>query len=342
MRHGRHPALASVVVIGAGAWGTALAVLMAKRYPRVSLWVYEASLASEMERARENRLYLPGIKIPAPVQPTSSLEKALTGQPLAIFVVPSHAFRTIVEQSLPHLNPQALVVSATKGIEVQSLATMSRIMNEVLPSGQRSRLAVLSGPSFAREVVAGRPTAIVAAAEDPEVARAVQRAVSGDALRVYAGTDVLGVELGGAVKNVIAIAAGVLDGLELGPNARAALITRGLAEMTRLGVAMGAQAATFAGLAGMGDLILTCTGDLSRNRRVGLGLARGRRLDEILASLGAVAEGVNTCRSAVALAERHGVEMPICRAVHRVLFKGQDPGEAVAQLMTRELRFEGE
>jgi len=342
MRHDRHPALSSVVVIGAGAWGTALAVLLAKRHPRVSLWVYEGSLASEMERARENRLYLPGIRIPAPVQPTSSLEKALTGQHLAIFVVPSHVFRTIVEQALPHLDPQALVVSATKGIEVQSLATMSRIMDELLPSGQHSRIAVLSGPSFAREVVAGRPTAIVAAAKDPEVARAVQHAVSGDALRVYAGTDVLGVELGGAVKNVIAIAAGVLDGLELGPNARAALITRGLAEMGRLGVVMGAQATTFAGLAGMGDLILTCTGDLSRNRRVGLGLARGGRLDEILANLGAVAEGVNTCRSTVALAERHGVEMPICRAVHRVLFEGQDPAEAVAQLMTRELRFEGD
>jgi len=295
-----------------------------------------------MERTRENRIYLPGIKIPAPVQPTSSLEEALVSQQLAIFVVPSHVFRTVVEQALPHLDSQALVVSATKGIEVQSLATMSRIMDEVLPSGQRSRIAVLSGPSFAGEAVAGRPTAIVAAAKDPEVARAVQHAVSGNDLRVYAGTDVLGVELGGAVKNVIAIAAGVLDGLELGLNARAALITRGLAEMRRLGVAMGAQAATFAGLAGMGDLLLTCTGDLSRNRQVGLGLARGRRLDEILANLGAVAEGVNTCRSAVALAGRHGVETPICRAVHRVLFEGQAPREAVAQLMTRELRFEGD
>lgn len=342
MRHDRDPVLASVVVIGAGAWGTALAVLLAERYPRVSLWVYEASLASEMERARENHLYLPGIKIPAPVQPTASLEKALTGQHLAIFAVPSHAFRRIVERALPHLDSQALVVSATKGIEVQNLATMSRIMSEVLPSAHRSRIAVLSGPSFAREVVAGRPTAIVAAAEDPEVARTVQHAVSGNALRVYAGTDVLGVELGGAVKNVVAIAAGVLDGLDLGPNARAALITRGLAEMTRLGVAMRAQEATFAGLAGMGDLILTCTGDLSRNRRVGLGLARGMRLDEILANLGAVAEGVNTCRSVVALAARHGVEMPICRAVHRVLFEGQAPGEAVVQLMTRGLRFEAD
>jgi glycerol-3-phosphate dehydrogenase (NAD(P)+) len=261
---------------------------------------------------------------------------------LVIFVVPSHAFRGVLEQARGHLGPRPLVVSATKGIEVQSLSTMSGIMRDMLSPMHHPQLAVLSGPGFAREVVAGRPTAIVAAAKDAEVARAVQRAISGNALRVYAGTDPLGVELGGAVKNVIAIAAGVVDGLHLGPNARAALITRGLAEIARLGVAMGAEAATFAGLAGMGDLILTCTDDLSRNRRVGLGLARGSRLEDILAGLGAVAEGVNTCRSTVALAERHRVEMPICRAVHRVLFEGQDPRGAVVQLMTRELRFEGE
>lgn len=338
----RRASLESVAVIGAGAWGTGLAVILAERYARVSLWVFEASLAVEMGRTRENSPYLPGVRIPPAVEPTSQLGTALAGQRLVIFVVPSHAFRAVLVQAQPHVDPQALVVSATKGIEVGSLSTMSRIMREVLPPAQHPRLAVLSGPGFAREVVAGRPTAIVAAAEEAEVARTVQRAVSGNALRVYAGTDPLGVELGGAVKNVIAIAAGVVDGLRLGPNARAALITRGLAEITRLGVAMGAQAATFAGLAGMGDLILTCTDDLSRNRRVGLGLAKGLRLDDILAGLGAVAEGVNTCRSGAALAERHGVEMPICRAVHRVLFEGQDPREAVVQLMTRELKFEGE
>jgi glycerol-3-phosphate dehydrogenase (NAD(P)+) len=234
------------------------------------------------------------------------------------------------------------VVSATKGIEVQSLCTMSRIMSEVLPPAQHGRLAVLSGPSFAREVVARHPTAIVAAAREAAVSLEVQQAVSGAALRVYASTDPLGVELGGAVKNVIAIAAGVVDGLGLGLNARAALITRGLAEMTRLGVAMGADSRTFAGLAGMGDLILTCTGDLSRNRRLGLGLAKGTRLETHLATCRAVAEGVNTCRSVVALADRHGVQMPICRAVHRVLFDRQDPREAVGALMTRELRFESD
>ena len=338
----RRTPLESVAVVGAGAWGTALAVILAERYARVSLWVFEAALAAEIDQRRENAAYLPGVGIPQAVRPTSSLEAALSGQRLAIFVVPSHAFRGVLERARLHLDPRALTVSATKGIEVQSLSTMSGIMREVLPPVHHPRLAVLSGPGFAREVVVGRPTAIVAAAADGEVARTVQRAISGNALRVYAGTDPLGVELGGAVKNVIAIAAGAVDGLNLGPNARAALITRGLAEITRLGVAMGAEAKTFAGLAGMGDLILTCTSDLSRNRRVGMALAKGSRLEGFLAGLGAVAEGVNTCRSTVALAERHGVEMPICRAVHRVLFEGQDPRQAVGQLMTRELRFEGE
>jgi glycerol-3-phosphate dehydrogenase (NAD(P)+) len=219
---------------------------------------------------------------------------------------------------------------------------MSQIMREVLDSMHHPRLAVLSGPSFAREVVNRRPTAVVAAADDPAVARRVQHALSGGPLRVYAGTDPLGVELGGAIKNVIAIAAGIVDGLALGTNARAALVTRGLAEMTRLGVAVGAEARTFAGLAGMGDLILTCTGDLSRNRTLGRKLAEGARPAEVLAGSRTVAEGVNACRSVRRLAERHSVEMPICEAVHRVLFEAQDAREAVEQLMSRDLRFEGE
>jgi glycerol-3-phosphate dehydrogenase (NAD(P)+) len=334
--------LNSLAVIGAGAWGTTLAGVLAERYSRVHLWVFEADLAAEIARTRENAVYLPGVQLPEAVFPTASLEAALSGQPMAIFVVPSHAFRGILETARAFLDPKALAVSATKGIEVETLSSMSQVMREVLPSEHHRRLAVLSGPSFAREVASRRPTAIVVAAADPGVAQAVQHAVSGDSLRVYAGTDPLGVELGGAVKNVIAIAAGVVDGLALGLNARAALITRGLAEMTRLGVTMGAEARTFAGLAGMGDLILTCTGDLSRNRRVGLELARGVKLTDILSASRAIAEGINTCRSTVGLAERHGVEMPICRAVHRVLFEGQDPRVAVVQLMTRELRFEAE
>jgi len=334
--------LESVAVVGAGAWGTSLACTLAGRFRQVGLWVYEADLAEEMARTRENAVYLPGIQLPPAVLPTSSLERVLADQTFVILVVPSHVFRRVLEEARQHLRADAVVVSATKGIETESLCTMSQMMQETLPPVYHSRVAVLSGPSFAREVAARLPTAVVAAAADPEVARAVQHAMSGGPLRVYAGTDPLGVELGGAVKNVIAIAAGIEDGLELGTNARAALITRGLAEMTRLGAAMGARAATFAGLAGMGDLILTCTGDLSRNRTLGKRLAAGVSLSEAQGLSRAVAEGVNTCRSVVRLADRHGVEMPICRAVHRVLFDGQDPRGAVVELMTRELRFEGD
>jgi glycerol-3-phosphate dehydrogenase (NAD(P)+) len=332
----------AVAVVGAGAWGTTLATILGERYPRVNLWVFEADLALEIQQIRENRVYLPDVRIPDTVQATSSLAEALTGAGLVLLVVPSHVFRRVVSDATAHLLPQALVVSATKGIEVSTLATMSEILAEILPPIHYPRLAVLSGPSFAREVARRRPTAVVAAARDPSVAEGVQRMVSGGALRVYAGLDPRGVELGGAVKNVIAIAAGMVDGLGLGLNARAALITRGLAEMTRLGVAMGAQPTTFAGLAGMGDLILTATGDLSRNRRVGIEVAKGRGLPELLAGTKSVAEGVNTCKSVVQLAERHRIEMPISRAVHRILFEMQEPREAVIQLMTRGLRFEGE
>jgi glycerol-3-phosphate dehydrogenase (NAD(P)+) len=304
--------------------------------------VYEAELAAAMRQSRENGLYLPGVRLPEAVAPTASLPEALAGAELVLFVVPSHVFRRVAEAAAAAMPAQALVVSATKGIEVETLATMSEVLLASLPPIHHARIAVLSGPSFAAEVARRRPTAVVAAARHPDVAAGLQRAVSGGPLRVYAGLDPLGVELGGAVKNVIAIAAGIVDGLDLGLNARAALISRGLAEMTRLGVSMGARAATFAGLAGMGDLILTATGDLSRNRRLGMALARGETLASLLAASRAVAEGVNSCRSAVRLADRQGVEMPIARAVHRVLFEGQDPRESVSQLMNRDLRFEEE
>jgi glycerol-3-phosphate dehydrogenase (NAD(P)+) len=331
----------SVAVVGAGAWGTALASVLAERYAAVPLWVFEPELAEQMARTRENGVYLPGVRLPEPVRPTSSLEAALTGRALAILVVPSHVFRGVLRQARDWLAPDALLVSATKGIEVEGLTTMSGVMRELL-AGRPARQAVLSGPSFAREVAERRPTAVVAAAADPDVAVAAQTALSGGPLRIYANTDPLGVELCGAVKNVIAIAAGVVDGLGLGTNARAALVTRGLAEITRLGLALGGKAATFAGLAGMGDLILTCTGDLSRNRRLGLELARGAGLQDVLATSRAVAEGVNTCRAILRLAEKHDIEMPICRAVHRVLFEGERPEEAVDRLMSRDLRFEDE
>lgn len=342
MRGGAPERGGSAAVVGAGAWGTTLALLLAERVSSVTLWVYEPELAEGIARTRENALYLPGVRLPENILPTSSLEAAVGGQPLVVFVPPSHAARRVFEWSRSALSGSALLVSATKGIEVETLCTMSQVMQQVLPPVHHPRLAAVSGPSFAKEVAAGLPTAVVAAARDAEVARAVQRRLSGGALRVYASTDVLGVELGGSVKNVIAIAAGVVDGLGLGTNARAALITRGLAEIARLGAALGARPATFAGLAGMGDLVLTCTGDLSRNRTLGRRLAEGKPMEEILAATRTVAEGVNTCRSVVGLAERLGVEMPICQATHRVLFERQEPREAVVQLMTRDLRFEEE
>jgi glycerol-3-phosphate dehydrogenase (NAD(P)+) len=334
--------LDAVAVVGAGAWGTSLACVLGERYREVTLWVYEADLAKNMARTRENAVYLPGGQLPQTVRPTSSLDEVVHGKELVIVVVPSHVFRGIIGRAVPALSAGVILVSATKGLEVTSLCTMSQIMREVLAPVHRPRLSVLSGPSFAREVVERRPTAVVAAADDPAIARRVQHALSGGPLRVYAGTDPLGVELGGAIKNVIAIAAGIVDGLALGTNARAALVTRGLAEMTRLGVAMGAEARTFAGLAGMGDLILTCTGDLSRNRTLGRKLAEGAQPAKLVAGSRTVAEGVNACRSVRRLAERHAVEMPICAAVHRVLFEAQDAREAAEQLMSRDLRFEGE
>ena len=330
---------ASLAVVGAGAWGTALAVVLAARHPDVPLWVYETDLAQQMERTRENPVYLPGVRLPPAVRPTNALE-SLADRDLVLVVVPSHAFRAVLERCREFLRPDALVVTATKGLEVGTLKTMSQLARDVLPSSGHGRVAVLSGPSFAAEVAAGRPTALVGAAADVGIARIVQQTVSGDSLRVYAGTDPLGAEIGGAVKNVIAIAAGIADGLGLGPNARAALLTRGLAEMMRLGTALGARPRTLAGLAGMGDLILTCTSDLSRNRRLGLAVAGGARLEEYLASSRSVAEGVNACRSTLMLARLHGIEMPICQAVQQVLFDGEDPRRVVPQLMARDLKFE--
>ncbi len=331
-----------IAVIGAGAWGTALASILGRRFAQVRLWVFEAELAAAMAKTRENTLYLPGVQLPETVTPSSDLCRTLTACHLALFVVPSPVFRRVAEEATSHIPSDALIASATKGLEDGTFATMSQILETVIPIAHGRPPCVVSGPSFAREVAEGRPTAVVAAARDADVAERVQLLLSGGPLRVYAGRDPLGVELGGAIKNVIAIAAGVVDGLQLGTNARAALITRGVAEMTRLGVAVGADARTFAGLAGMGDLILTATGDLSRNRTLGKEMAAGKHLADILARSRAVVEGVNACRSVIGLAQRHGVDMPISRAVCRVLFDGQNPREAVNDLMTRELRFEAD
>jgi glycerol-3-phosphate dehydrogenase (NAD(P)+) len=327
-------------VIGAGSWGTTLANLLAKKGLPVTLWAYETELAETIRNRRENDLFLPGIELDASLACTNSLEEAVAGAGLVLLVVPTQVLRGVVREMLPHLPAEALVVSASKGIELDTLQLVSQIYEELLPEHIYRRFSVLSGPSFAREVAREMPTAVVAAARDEEVARQVQRLFSTDYFRVYTNSDVIGVELGGAIKNVIAIAAGVSDGLGFGSNTRAALITRGLAEMSRLGRALGGDAHTFSGLAGMGDLVLTCTGDLSRNRSVGLALGQGRSLDEILGEMRMVAEGVKTAESAWNLAKKLGVEMPIIQKVHQLLYEGKPAREAVLELMTRNLKSE--
>ncbi len=331
-----------VAVIGAGAWGTALAIHVARAGYAPRLWVYEPELLGILGRTRENSWYLPGVRVPDAVRPVASLVEAVAGADVVLVAVPSHVVRRVATDLARHLEPTARVVSATKGIEEQRFARVSEILAEVLPAPQRERVAVLSGPTFALEVAQGQPTAAVLAAADAGLARALQRALATPGFRLYTQTDVTGVELGGALKNVMAIAAGICDGLELGANARAALLTRGLAEMTRLGVALGARPRTFAGLAGVGDLILTCTGQLSRNRKLGLALAEGATLTEWQAGTRAVAEGVLTTRAAVALARKVGVATPIATEVGAVLFEGKPPREALTSLLNREVRPEEE
>lgn len=328
-------------VIGAGSWGTTLADLLAKKGHEVTLWAYEAELVEEMSRQGTNSLFLPGIRLSPRLGFTGSLGEAVAGKDLLLFVVPSQVVRTVLAAVIPHIPAEAVIVSASKGIELNTLATISQVYAELLPPPLYRNFAVLSGPSFAREVALEMPTAVVAAAEEPAVAVRVQQVFTSSWFRVYTNSDVVGVELGGAIKNVIAIAAGITDGLGFGHNTRAALITRGLAEMCRLGLAMGAQAATFYGLAGMGDLVLTCTGDLSRNRSVGIRLGQGMRLEQILAEMRMVAEGVKTTESAWNLARRLGVEMPITEQVYRVLYEDKPAREAVIELMTRDLKAEG-
>jgi glycerol-3-phosphate dehydrogenase (NAD(P)+) len=328
-------------VIGAGSWGTTLADLLAKKGFAVTLWAYEAELVTRMRTEHENHLYLPGFRLSEKLEFTTELAEAAADKKLLLLVPPSQLMRNVVTKAASTIAPDTLVVSASKGIENDTLLPMSSVLEEILPAPLVERLAFLSGPSFAREVAAGMPTAVVAAARRQEAAREVQEIFSTEAFRVYTNSDVIGVELGGAIKNVIALAAGVSDGLGFGYNTRAALITRGLAEIARLGVAMGADPATFAGLAGMGDLVLTCTGDLSRNRSVGMELGRGRKLDEILAGMTMVAEGVKTTLSTFQLAGRLGVEAPITEQMYRILYEDKDPRQAVSDLMLRELKPEG-
>ena len=331
----------SIGVIGAGSWGTTLADMLAKKGHRVTLWAYEPELVSEMQTGRENSIYLPGIRLADNLMFTGSLEEALRGKELLLFVVPSQVVRRVLLDAVAHISPDSIVVSASKGIEVESLKLVSQVYEETLPEALYRRFAVLSGPSFAREVALEMPTAVVAAAADPLVAKGVQDAFTCNFFRVYTNSDLVGVELGGAVKNVIAIAAGISDGLGFGSNTRAALITRGLAEIARLGQALGARSETFAGLAGMGDLVLTCTGDLSRNRSVGIQLGQGRTLAEILAEMRMVAEGVKTTESTCLLARKLGVEMPIAFKVNEILYHDRPARDAVIELMSRDLKAEG-
>ena len=327
-----------LAIIGAGAWGTALSSVLSPRFEAVRLWVYEADLADRMVVSRVNDVYLPGFPLAPNVLPTRNLETAVSGADVVLSVMPSPVVRGLYTQIAGLVGPGVPLVSATKGLEAGSLLRLSQVIAET--SGHATRVAVLSGPSFAREVAAGSPTALVVAAQDADLARELQAAFSGPTFRVYASTDLPGVEIGGALKNVIAIGAGICDGLHLGHNATAALITRGLAELTRLAVALGGKPETLAGLAGLGDLVLTCTGDLSRNRQVGMKLASGLTLSGILSSTTAVAEGVKTTAVARELAERHNVEMPIVEEMHAVLNSSRQPAEAIRRLMSRSLRSE--
>jgi len=329
--------MSAVAVLGGGSWGTTLADLLARRGHGVRLWAHEPDVVAAINERHENPVFLPGCELAHSVVAIPDAAMAARGAEVIVTVAPSHVLRRVVEQARPGIGPRALVVSATKGIEPTSLKLMSAVLEEVLPGHP---VTAISGPSFALEVFQQQPTAVVAASRDEATARAVQAVFATPRFRVYSSADVIGVELAGALKNVIAIAAGILEGLGLGNNPRAALITRGLAEMTRLGVAMGADPLTFAGLAGMGDLILTTTGTLSRNRSLGVALARGQTLADYTAAHRTVAEGVNTARGALALAEQVGTELPICAQVSSILFEDKPPRQAVEALMERTLKSE--
>ncbi|HEY7481251.1 MAG TPA: NAD(P)H-dependent glycerol-3-phosphate dehydrogenase [Gemmatimonadales bacterium] len=329
--------MTGIAVLGAGSWGTTLANLLACKDAEVRLWAFEPEVVEAVNRDRENPLFLPGVSLSPRIRAFADVRESVTGAAVIVSAPPSHAVRSVIGSLGDAVAPGALVVSATKGIETDSLALMSQVFAECLP---QVRFTVLSGPSFAAEVCQGQPTAVVAAARVEADARAAQEVFATPAFRVYRNLDVIGVELAGALKNVIAVAAGIAEGLGMGHNPRAALITRGLAEITRLGMAMGADPLTFAGLAGMGDLVLTTTGSLSRNRSLGVALAQGQSFEEYRATHRSVAEGANTSLAGAALGRRLDIELPITQQVCEVLFRGKAPREAIAQLMGRELKSE--
>ncbi len=328
-----------VAVLGAGSFGTCLAMLAGREHD-VTLWARNPATAEALERDRHNPHYLPDVEIPERVRATADLDEALRDRELVIVSVPSHGVREVMSRASEFLDPDAILVSTVKGIERDTLLRMDQVLEESLPSHHHARMVFLSGPSFAREVADQKPTSVTLASREENYAISVQATLSCPWFRCYSHHDVIGVELGGALKNVIAIAIGICDGLEMGLNARAGLMTRGLNEITRLGVRMGAKPTTLMGLAGMGDLILTCTGNLSRNRTVGLELGRGYALEEILAGMHQVAEGVRTTYAACGLADRYGVDMPITRMVRAILDGEVDPRKAGELLMTRQLTTE--
>ena len=329
-----------IAVIGAGSWGTALALAAARNRHDVTLWAREPEIANLIRAGRKNPFYLSDVELPRNIRATASLEEALHQSNSVLIVVPSHAFREMTGRMLPFLNGEAILVSATKGVENKTLMRMEEVTADVLRESFEPRFVVLSGPSFAREVATGDPTAIVAASRDLSLSEEVQKQLSSNVFRVYTNDDVVGVELGGAVKNVVAIASGVVRGLGFGTNAVAAIITRGLAEMTRLALAEGARMETMAGLAGLGDLVLTCTGELSRNRYVGVELGRGRKLSDILGEMREVAEGVKTTRAIYELGLRLNIDMPITASIHALLYEDKPALEAANELMGRPLKRE--
>lgn len=331
------PSIKSIAVLGAGSWGTALALLLARNGIQVSLW----GLADEirlLQQQGENSRYLPGIRFPANLQPQASLQKAIANSDEILVAVPSRAFRAVLQQIAEIRSPRH-ISWATKGFDPHGHQPLSEVASEIFPQAD---LAVLSGPTFAIEVAQGQPTAITVASTSEELARRLAEALQSDAFRVYTTDDLIGVQVGGATKNVMAIAAGLSDGLGFGANARAALITRGLAEITRLGKALGAHTSTFMGLTGLGDLTLTCTDDKSRNRRMGLALARGLGIEEAFAEIGQEVEGVHAAEEAWMMAQQHGVEMPITRQVYRILYQQLDPQVAVRELLHRSQKAETE
>jgi glycerol-3-phosphate dehydrogenase (NAD(P)+) len=327
-------------VVGAGSWGTAIADLLACKGFQTHLWVYEEEIKDRIEQSHENQLYLPGHQLSPNISASTELADVVSHKHLLVIVVPSHVMRDVTQQMAGHLSADTIITSASKGIEQKTHLTMSGVIKENLPEVEAERLAVISGPSFAKEVVQKMPTSVTVACRNPEIAARIQHVFATPYFRVYTSEDVVGVELGGSVKNVIAIASGILDGLGMGLNTRAALITRGMTEVRRLGLHLGANPRTFTGLAGFGDLVLTCTGNLSRNYSVGIKLGQGKKLQQILAEMHMVAEGVKTAKSVYNFSRKLGVEMPICHEIYHILYEDLEPKEAVYRLMTRTLKQE--